>query len=103
MTVGSGKDGKNITRSMDAVGRNGRISGKCSRRRCRGERGRSWVEVGGWVDTLKSSTGWIEACEDIGMTSGHLAGYTGWIEACWGIGMTSGNLADLKTDWVWYK
>ena len=82
--TGRGKDGRNITRSMGAVDRMRTASGKCYRGRCRGERGRSWVEVVRWVGTLKSNTGWIEAC---------------WDDS----GMTSGNLADLKTDWVWDK
>ena len=48
--------------NMGAVGRKRTVSGKCSRRGCHGKCGTSWVEVGGWVDTLKSSSsGWI-AC-----------------------------------------
>ena len=71
--------------NMGAVGRKSTVmSGKCSRRRrCHGERSTSWVEVGGWVDVLKSSS-------------------TGWI-ACWlGFGMTSGNssIKRLGGNWV---
>ena len=49
--------------NMGAVGKKRTVSGKCSRRRCHGKRGTSWVvEVGEWVDILKdNSTGWI-AC-----------------------------------------
>ena len=58
--------------SMGAVGRKrAEVSGKCSRRRCHsGKRGTCWVEVGGWVDILKSgSTGWIACWLGFGMTS----------------------------------
>ena len=59
--------------NMGAVGRKKAVvSGNCSRRRCHGKRGTCWVEVGGWVDILKSSsTGRIVCWLGFGMTSGN--------------------------------
>ena len=71
---------KHRQKKMGAVSRKGTVSGVCPRRRSHGEQDRSWVDIGGWVDILDSSS-------------------TGWVESWLGFGMTSGNLADFQTDW----
>ena len=81
------------------MGRKSTVSGKCSRRRCHGERGTSWVEVGGWVDILKSSsTGWIASWLGFWNNIGKSCGFSDGLE-CGTCKMGIGSCCDL-VQWV---